>query len=111
MKKRKASEAAPVQVYLAMAERSRLDRLAAQFATTKSEIIRRGLAALEREALDPARHPALAVIGLASAERSTDALDAARDHDRLLTDGEVDSWTERTSEKPVANPSAPRRGR
>src|SRR5512135_3403816 len=37
----------PVQVYLDPADRDRLERLAAQLDATKSDVLRRGLAALE----------------------------------------------------------------
>ena len=81
--------AEPVQVYLVAPERARLDRLAGQLGATKSDVIRRGLEALERELLDPAEHPALRVIGLAVAEsQRTEAYDVAREHDRYLADVE-----------------------
>ncbi len=41
--------AEPVQVYLSPADRDRLERLAEQLETTKSEILRQGLAALESQ--------------------------------------------------------------
>jgi hypothetical protein len=93
MTKRRVSEAAPVQVYLGRDGQERLERLTMHLEATKSEILRRGLMALEREMLDPASHPALRLIGIASTE--SDAVgneDAARDHDRLLTDTEEASW-------------------
>jgi hypothetical protein len=94
MTKRRVSEAAPVQVYLGREGQSRLERLTAQLDTTKSEILRRGLMALERELLDPAAHPALRLIGLASAESAAAGDDdAARDHDRILADEEEAAWT------------------
>src|SRR5436305_607139 len=94
MTKRRVSEAAPVQVYLGPEGQLRLERLTAQLDTTKSEILRRGLMALERELLDPAAHPALRLIGLASAESvAGGGDDAARDHDRVLADEEEASWT------------------
>lgn len=39
--------AEPVQVYLGPADRERLDRLAERLAATKSDVLRRGLEALE----------------------------------------------------------------
>jgi hypothetical protein len=93
MTKRRVSEAAPVQVYLGRDGQERLERLTMHLEATKSEILRRGLMAPEREMLDPASHPALRLIGIASTE--SDAVgseDAARDHDRLLTDTEEASW-------------------
>ena len=92
MKKPGVSEAAPVQVYLGREGQERLARLAAQLDTTKSEILRRGLPALEREILDPTAHPALRLIGIAAAESTADNDDAARDHDRLIAEGEESSW-------------------
>lgn len=41
------SRVAPVQVYLRPADRERLDRLAERLAATKSDVLRRGLEALE----------------------------------------------------------------
>lgn len=94
MTRRRVSEAAPVQVYLGREGQERLDRLTAQLETTKSEILRRGLMALERELLDPNAHPALRLIGIASGESAGAGDDnAARDHDRLLVDGEEAAWT------------------
>lgn len=47
-KKRKARRVAePVQVYLEAADRARLERLAARLDATKSDVLRRGLEALE----------------------------------------------------------------
>lgn len=85
--------AEPVQVYLDHTERDRLDRLAAQLDTSKSAVLRQALEALERELTDPATHPALQLIGLAGPEPlGAPELDAARDHDQILADSEVDSW-------------------
>jgi len=93
MPPRRVSEASPIQVYLGAEEQERLAHIAGQLHTSKSDVVRRGLLALERELLDPATHPALQLIGLASAERSEDAPgDAARDHDRVLADDEERSW-------------------
>lgn len=54
----------PIQVYLARGDRERLERLAERLELSKSDVLRRGLAALEgldrggRKALDaPARIP------------------------------------------------------
>ena len=57
-------EAAPVQVYLDPDDQDRLERLAAQLEVSKSDVLRRGLDALERAVTDPAMHPALRLIGL-----------------------------------------------
>ena len=113
MTRRRVREAAPLQVYLVADERERLDRLADQLDATKSDVIRRGLLALERELLSPSAHPALKLIGIAAAEdHETDSTDAARDHDRYLTDSEEAAWhrpTTRSSPR-GARPRKKRRG-
>jgi|SRR6266403_5223801 len=83
----------PVQVYLDAAERRRLERLAQQFGATKSDVLRRALEVLERQASDPATHPALQIIGLADRERAGGpGYDVAREHDRFLADSEAAGW-------------------
>jgi hypothetical protein len=75
----------PVQVYLDAPEQERLERLTEEMDTTKSDILRRGLEALERELFDPERHPVLQVIGIAGAEQGPECdFDVAREHDRYL---------------------------
>jgi Ribbon-helix-helix protein, copG family len=92
-KQERVREPLPVQVYLDPDDRARLERLAEQLETSKSEVLRRGLDALERAVTDPAGHPALLVIGLAGVERRTvRGRDAAREHDRVLAEGEEASW-------------------
>jgi guanylate kinase len=81
----------PVQVYLERPEHERLERLARQLGTAKSDNLRRGLHALERELTDPASHPALRLVGIAD-ESEAPAVDAARKHDAVLADGEERSW-------------------
>ena len=83
--------AEPVQVYLRPAEKQCLDRLTAKLETTKSDVLRRGLEALERQVSDPERHPALGIAGIVSVEEDS-AVDAARDHDDVLADCEIASW-------------------
>ncbi len=93
MARRRVSENAPVQVYLGRADQARIDRLAQELELTKSDVVRRGLLALERELLDPASHPALKLIGIASGDPKTEArLDAAREHDRVLAISEEATW-------------------
>ena len=46
--------AEPVQVYLDRADRERLERLAARLEATKSDVLRRGLTALESQVRQPA---------------------------------------------------------
>jgi hypothetical protein len=92
MKRKKRTVAEPVQVYLEAADRDRLERLARQFDTTKSDILRRGLAAVERELLDPESHPVLRIIGIARAHRTPDPYDVAREHDRAFADDEEARW-------------------
>lgn len=80
----RVSEAAPVQVYLDRGSRDRLDRLVANLDATKSDVLRRGLIALERELTDPSSHPALRLVGAASTETAAVEYDVAREHDRFL---------------------------
>jgi Arc/MetJ-type ribon-helix-helix transcriptional regulator len=83
----------PVQVYLDGLQRRRLERMAGQLGLTKSDVVRRGLEALERQLADPADHPALRIIGIAVAESAADAgYDVAREHDRYLAESEEESW-------------------
>jgi len=90
----------PVQVYLKPSDQDRLRRLTEELETNKSDVLRRGLAALERQLTDPRDHPALRVIGLgASCARDPAAPlegegehDAAREHDRFLADSETAAW-------------------
>ncbi|HEX9705261.1 MAG TPA: CopG family transcriptional regulator [Gemmatimonadales bacterium] len=96
----------PVQVYLDADERQRLERLTRQLGATKSDVLRRGLEALERQAFDPATHPALQIIGLADRERAGGpGYDVAREHDRYLADSEEASWGRRKARR------RPHRGR
>lgn len=85
----------PVQVYLDQADLDRLDRLRRQMEASKSDVLRRGLEALERDLLDPDRHPALRIIGLlgAATPATPGEPDAAREHDRVLADEEEASWS------------------
>lgn len=86
--------AEPVQVYLSRPERDRLGRLTAQLGATKSDVLRRGLEALERQLTDPAAHPALRIIGIAAGcpRRGEPGYDVAREHDRFLAESERASW-------------------
>ena len=94
MTRRRVREAVPLQVYLVADERERLERLADQLDATKSDVIRRGLLALEREMTSPASHPALRLIGIAETElANATPSDAAREHDRLLADAEEAGWS------------------
>ena len=77
----------PVQVYLDAPEQKRLERLTEELDATKSDVLRRGLVALERELFDPAHHPALQIIGIVDVDRGRDSdFDVAREHDRYLAD-------------------------
>jgi len=95
--------AEPVQVYLAAPERTLLDRLVERLGATKSDVLRRALAALDRELRDPARDPVLRLIGIADghAAGSDPGYDVAREHDRYLAAREEASW----------KPESKRRGR
>ncbi len=90
-KSRPTRVAEPVQVYLRADEQERLARLTEQLDATKSEVLRRGLEALERQMTDPADHPALGIIGIANVGPEP-SVDPARDHDRVIADAEVASW-------------------
>lgn len=85
--------AEPVQVYLDVPDRTRLERLAAQLDATKSDVLRRALEALEHQLTDPAEHPALRIIGIAAGHprRRSPGYDVAREHDRFLAEPEVTS--------------------
>jgi Arc/MetJ-type ribon-helix-helix transcriptional regulator len=82
----------PAQVYLTEADRTRLEQLVTQLGLSKSDVLRRGLEALELQHLDPAAHPALRLIGLVERESGSTDLDVAREHDRALADDEETSW-------------------
>ena len=86
-KGRSGRVAEPVQVYLGRPDQDRLERLASRLGATKSDVLRRGLEALERQVTDPAEHPALQVIGIAEAETApAREYDVAREHDRYFAD-------------------------
>jgi Arc/MetJ-type ribon-helix-helix transcriptional regulator len=90
----------PVQVYLDRGQRRRLDQLAAELGLSKSDVVRRGLEALERQLADPAEHPALRIIGIASRETTKSAkYDIAVEHDRYLAETEQKSWKRHSSRK------------
>ena len=90
----------PIQVYLDRGQRRRLDQLAGELGLSKSDVVRRGLEALERQTADPAEHPALRIIGIASAESTKAAgYDIAREHDRYLAESERKSWKAATRRK------------
>ena len=101
MKKRKVSEPPPVQAYLAPDEHEVLEQLVEQLGTSKSDVIRRGIRAVERELTDPDRHPALRLIGIGEGEiGGRGKLDVAREHDRSLAELEEKSWHKPASRRP-----------
>ncbi len=86
---KRVSEAAPVQVFLDRHDRARLDRLTGQLDASKSEVLRRSLAALERQLSEPDAHPALRLLGLVTDDDGvTDGADVALQHDRYLADAQ-----------------------
>lgn len=88
---KRASE--PVQVYLDRGQRRRLEQLAAELGLSKSDVVRRGLEALERQMTDPAEHPALRIIDIASGQSTKPVdYDIALEHDRYLAESELKSW-------------------
>ena len=95
----------PVQVYLGRTERERLERLRTTLDTTKSDVLRKGLEALESQLSDPDRHPALSIIGLFCGtpprEGEPDS-DVARAHDEFLAGAEVASWSSGATDEPGA---------
>jgi hypothetical protein len=82
----------PAQVYLTESDRARLERLTVQLSASKSDVLRRGLEALELQHLEPSAHPALRLIGMVDDVDETDAVDVAREHDRILAMDEEASW-------------------
>lgn len=93
MAPKRVSETSPVQVYLDRKEHARLERLAEQLETSKSDILRRGIRALERKLMDPEAHPAFQLIGLAEAECAAPlGYDVAREHDRFVAESEEAVW-------------------
>lgn len=103
--------AEPVQVYLEPPARDRLARLTTLLGTTKSEVMRRGLEALERQLSNPAEHPALRIIGIAGALEAGDpGYDVAREHDRFIADTEIEVHPRRPSRAPRAGSRSKRGG-
>ena len=84
MSTKRVSEAAPVQVYLDRSSRDRLDRLAERLELTRSDVLRRGLLALERESSDPSLHPVLKLAASGVESAAAPGYDVAREHDRFL---------------------------
>lgn len=92
-----------MQVYLAPSERERLERLRESLDTTKSDVLRKGLEALESQLSDPGRHPALSIIGLfrgTPPREGEPESDVARAHDRFLADAEIASWSSGATDEP-----------
>ncbi len=95
--KRRVAE--PVQVYLRPSEKDRLERLTAELDTTKSDVLRRGLKALELQISDPEHHPALRIIGMVSVPDGDLGIDVAREHDEYLATTEIASWSTSPQER------------
>ena len=95
--KRRVAE--PVQVYLRPREKDRLERLTAELDATKSDVLRRGLEALELQISDPEHHPALRIIGMVSVPDDDLGIDVAREHDEYLAATEIASWSDRRREQ------------
>ncbi len=110
MKSSKISESTPIQVYLAPKQRARLDRLAEQLDTSKSDILRRGIMALEREITNPYAHPALRLIGLSDGAEHGPAYDVAAEHDRFFAESEEGTWSTPRSKAARPNPKRRRHG-
>ncbi len=110
MKPSKISESTPIQVYLSPKQRALLDRLAEQLDTSKSDILRRGLMALEREITNPDAHPALRLIGLSAGAEHDPLSEVAAEHDRFLAESEEGTWPTPQSEATHPNPKQQRHG-
>ncbi|MCA2994912.1 hypothetical protein [Gemmatimonas sp.] len=82
----------PAQVYLTEADQARLERLTEQLGASKSEVLRRGLEALELQHMSPVAHPALRLVGLVHDIEPCGEVDVARAHDQVLADDEARSW-------------------
>jgi hypothetical protein len=82
----RVSESAPVQVFLGRPDRELLDRLTHQLGMSKSDVLRRSLAALEQQLLDPLTHPTLRLIGMVDDDGAAEGVDPAIDHDAYLAD-------------------------
>ena len=102
----------PVQVYLDPVDRGRLEWLTEQLDTTKSDVLRRALEALERQIADPEAHPALRIMKIAEgvAPAISPEYDVAVEHDRFLADSEEASW-KGEARKPAAHGRQGRAGR
>jgi hypothetical protein len=103
-----------VQVYLGPDEQQRLTDLARRLDTNKSEVLRRGLLALERELGEPDEHPLLKSIGMFKDETpdplAGSGLDPARDHDAYIALAEERRWAE-SQKLPLPKSTRRRRGR
>lgn len=76
-----------MQVYLEPADRGTLEQLARHLELSKSDVIRRALAALERQTFAADAHPTLRLIGMVAEEAAAPlAYDPAAEHDRYLAD-------------------------
>lgn len=85
VKRGRAAE--PVQVYLNPNDRGTLDQLAQHLVLSKSDVVRRAIAALERETFAPESHPALRLLGMVQkASGARLSYDPAIEHDRYLAE-------------------------
>lgn len=98
----RVSEAAPVQVFFSRQDRTLLERLASHLGLSKSDVLRRSLAPLDRQLLDPATHPTLGLIGLVDDDGLDGHVDLARNHDAALAV---------THDRSAASPPKRRRGK
>lgn len=100
-------------MYLDQADRTRLDRLTRSLNTTKSDVLRSALQALERQVRHPDEHPALALIAIASRETVPPVgYSVAREHDRYFAEVEDRRPSKQMrTRKPLRKPkAASRRG-
>ena len=71
----------PIQVYLTRRERAALERLARRMGVSRSEVLRRGLAAIGHGNVDPGSDP---MDGMVGAFDDAGPQDLAEGHDRYL---------------------------
>jgi hypothetical protein len=84
-------EAMPVQVYLAQADQTILERTARVMGLPRAEILRRGLRRFAAEQLAD-ESPALAFLEIAAQASPHELVDVAERHDEYLADWEMASW-------------------
>jgi hypothetical protein len=80
------SEPVPVQVYLDVEDRKRLDWLTAYLGTSKADVVRQALRAHETQLRNAAWAPLMALAGIGRDRGGPDEPDAAVEHDTVIAD-------------------------